>query len=56
MKKFHAVQASTGAVPSKDTKRPVVRLSPHDLAGIRNRGSAASAVDLAGWLRLVFRK
>lgn len=41
---------------STDIDRPAPQLSPYDLTGIRNRGSAASAVDLAGWLRRVFRK
>lgn len=33
-----------------------LRLSPHDLTGIRHSGSAAMAVDLAGWLRRIFSK
>ncbi|MDO6732184.1 hypothetical protein Q4577_19300 [Marinovum sp. 2_MG-2023] len=53
MKTTHA---TTAEIQPKDVKRPDARLSPHDIAGIRNRGSAASAVDLAGWLRRVFRK
>ena len=53
MKTTHA---SPVDVQPKDVKRQVAGLSPHDLAGIRNHGSAASAVDLAGWLRRIFRK
>lgn len=54
MKAIKALQINRDA--AKDTKHAVRQLSPYDLAGIRNRGSAASAVDLAGWLRRVFRK
>ena len=53
MKTIHATPVD---VQPKDVKRPVARLSPYDLAGIPNHGSAASAVDLAGWLRRIFRK
>jgi hypothetical protein len=53
MKTTHATPVD---VQPKDVKRQVVRLSPHDLAGIRSHGSTASAVDLAGWLRRIFRK
>ncbi|WP_162930123.1 hypothetical protein [Pseudophaeobacter sp. EL27] len=53
MKSTHATPVH---VQPKDLKRPVARLSPHDLAGIRSHGSAASAVELAGWLRRIFRK
>ena len=56
MKTIQAVQTSMEAVQAKDTQRPVQQLSPYDLAGIRNRGSASCAVDLAGWLRSVLRK
>ena len=53
MKTTHATKLE---VQPKDVMRPVARLSPHDLTGIRNSGSTASAVDLAGWLRRAFRK
>ncbi|MEM5519594.1 hypothetical protein [Sulfitobacter sp. AS59] len=53
MKTIHATPV---VVQPKDVKRPVARLSPHDLTGIRNLGSTACAVDLAGWLRRAFRK
>lgn len=53
MKTTHA---SPVDVQPKDVKRLVARLSPHDLTGIRNLGSTACAVDLAGWLRRAFRK
>jgi hypothetical protein len=56
MKAIQAVQNNREAVQAKDTKRTEQQLSAHDLAGIRNRGSASCAVDLAGWLRSVFRK
>lgn len=54
MKTTQDVQSNGDAV--KDTEHAVRQLSPYDLVGIRNRGSAASAVDLAGWLRCIFRK
>lgn len=56
MNTIQAAQITAGTVQLMDVKRPAARVSPHDLAGIRNQGSAASAVDLAGWLRRVFRK
>ena len=56
MKTIQAVQTKMEAVHDKDTQRPEQQLSPYDLAGIRNRGSASCAVDLAGWLRSVLRK
>lgn len=56
MKKIKALHPINAAAQSQGTKRPVTSLSPHDLTGIRNSGSAAAAVDLAGWLRRVLRK
>jgi len=56
MKTIQAAQSKSKVVQAKDTNRPEQQFSPYDLAGIRNRGSAVSAVDLTGWLRRVFRK
>ena len=56
MKTIQAVQTRMEAVHAKDTQRTEQKLSPYDLAGIRSRGSASCAVDLAGWLRSVLRK
>jgi hypothetical protein len=49
-------QSHTVVGQSTDIDCPVPQLSPYDLTGIRTSGSAASAVDLAGWLRHLFGK
>ncbi|SFB17373.1 hypothetical protein SAMN05421688_3417 [Poseidonocella pacifica] len=56
MTTIQAERSDSDAAQANDTIRPLQQLSPYDLAGIRNRGSAASAVDMAGWLRRLFLK